>query len=279
MGRNNASAKCPAAQGSRFRCPRRKHHAARRSAVVVTAPRRQRNSVNRPRIVVRNIDKRGVDRFDDHRSAVVNHSFLWIRPQRAGRLRLHAHRLDRIHHIARLVVISIAQGPRPAIVPSHIAQHRRKCRQGLNTRIPRHLVGCGGTLLGRHAGRLRHPVIGVADLLRISGSGQHLGNQCVRVKSDRRDQLIELFGTERRIVSRRRGIVSWRRRRELWANSPGCVYGINNSDNATAKHPRTLSLRKFLDFDVLSFIFMALPFNNRGYQTKIKIAPVFRTFF
>ena len=57
-------------------------------------------------------------------------------------------------------------------------------------------VGSGCDLLGRRISLCSPPPVGLCHLLGICGSGQHLGYKGVRVKRDRRYQLLELLLAE-----------------------------------------------------------------------------------
>src|SRR3984885_3526811 len=67
------------------------------------------NAIDAPRIVVGHVHQGGIYRSDQDLAAVVIHTLLRRGTQIAGLLRLHTRGLDRVHHIAWLVVVGIAE--------------------------------------------------------------------------------------------------------------------------------------------------------------------------
>ncbi len=181
---------------------RAKYHSRRRTPII-TAPRGDRRSPHCPGIVIRNVHERRIHRFNHHQTAVVEHSLLRSAPESAGLLRLIAHRLHGIHHIAGLIVIGVAQGRAPAVVASHVIQHGRKLGHSFHARVPGHAVYGGGQLSGRHSAVLMNPVVGLVHLIGKRGRGEHLRHQRVRIERDGRYQLVELYSVERGISALR----------------------------------------------------------------------------
>ena len=62
---------------------------------------------------------------------------------------------------------------------------------------------CGELVVG-HAFGLGEQAVGLHDLQRVGGGDEHLGEERVRVESDRRDQLVEFVLVEQRLLRHRR---------------------------------------------------------------------------
>jgi len=145
-----------------------------------------------------------------------------------------------------------------------LPEHRGKRRQGFDTGVPGHLVRCGGALFRRHVRRLVHPIVGVADLLRIGSGGKDLSNQRIRIQRNRSKPVDS--------VARRPVAHSFLEVEAPGLGHTGHIEPAAQTEPAEAiprptTNPRTLSLRKFPDLFVLSFVSWRFPFTNRGYQT------------
>src|ERR1019366_8295977 len=86
---------------------------------VPSRPRHDGISVNRPRVIGRDVHYIGVGRLNVNIRAIVPYDFLRRALKSTGLSRFVAHHLYRIHHILLLVVVSIAQSYRPGEVFVH----------------------------------------------------------------------------------------------------------------------------------------------------------------
>src|SRR5208283_4767414 len=154
----------------------------------VTRWRRYWRSVSTGWIVLRYINRIRLGRLDDDRllyrglSATLSGSrnrldlncLLFSRFQRS---RVHCHvaqDLDRIHHVGRLIVVSLTQrrSPRQAVV--HRMKHGRELSQRLDAGIPRLLIHLRSQLIAGQVEVLLEPSIGFHHLSWIGRSGQNL---------------------------------------------------------------------------------------------------------
>src|SRR5580704_1443615 len=154
--------------------------------------------VDEPRIISRYIDHLRVGRFDSDGAALGRHLLLFVAVQLAGVPRLLPHRLNSISHILLLVGIGVAKGRSPRKVLVHVFKDRGKLRESLHARIPRLFVDFFGQLFTLEVGMTLHPAVCLDNLGRIRGRRENLGNQGVGVQGDRRDQLLDLLGSELR---------------------------------------------------------------------------------
>ncbi len=108
--------------------------------------------------------------------------------------------LDRIHNVCLLRHDGVAQLFRPVELSIHHPQDPRKGYQRFDAGVPRLCVDRGGKLLALQARMIGilQPTISFDDLERISRGHQDLCEQSVRIKRDRGEQLVELFGFENR---------------------------------------------------------------------------------
>ena len=128
-----------------------------------------------------------------------------------------AHDLDRVHHVVRVVVISLPQCSGPRKISGHLIEHALERSERLDARIPGLLLGGIGQWAGFERRVLRDPPVGRGDLVRIGRAGQYLRDELVRIERDGRDHLVELLGARRHVgrCCRRRdclGNNSWCRR-------------------------------------------------------------------
>ena len=159
-------------------------------------------------IVGRHIHHLRIGLFDDNHALALDdsrfHLLLFGRLQSAFVLGLLAHALHRIHNIALLRQEGVAQIDGPLNVVAQTLYHVRKGRHGLDARIP-------GLFLHRIRERLIFQTLVVVqpplqqdDFERIRGCSQYLGQQWVWIKSNWRDERIQLV------------------RRNLGSLAPGC---------------------------------------------------------
>ena len=132
---------------------------------------------NFPGVVIRNVDNGRIDRHDLDETGFDHHALLHRRHQHIRLLRLQPHGLDRIHHVARLVVVSVAELGRPGGVLRQFIQFSRELDQTLHCGIPSHAVRTGGALIGLQIHVLVEPCIGGRNLVRIGRTGQNERDQ------------------------------------------------------------------------------------------------------
>ena len=151
------------------------------------------------RAVDRRVDELRVGRFNNNALAFGRYLLLSVGPQRPRCRGLVAKTLDRIHDVSLLCHDGVAQLLRPVERSVHHPQDPRKRHQRLDAGIPRLCLGRGGKLVSlkvRMSGILE-PTIRFDDLERVGRGHQDLCKQGVRIKRDRGEQLIELFGFEK----------------------------------------------------------------------------------
>jgi hypothetical protein len=173
------------------------HQARRRRQHIKSGIGNERRAPYAPWIVIRNVDQPRIYRRDQNLAIFRVHALLRRGEQATGLLRLKPHGLHRVHQIARLVVIDVAELLRPAIVARHIVEHGRKRGESFHAGIPAHAVGNAGALVRGQPEILLRPRVGLRDLIGIRGSGQNLRYQRVGIKCDGRNQLIQLHRVER----------------------------------------------------------------------------------
>jgi len=186
----------------------------RRRRCGITGRSRYRGAVHRRRIVLGNIYRVLLRRLNDHdlllrcaldllRCAL----FTGLRGRRrdfdlllrrvlecASFYRPIPKRLDCVHDIVRLVVVRLAQLRRPREAVIHCFDHIAELRQRSDAGIPRLRVYRLGELITLEAGILLQPFPGFHDLSRKRRSDEDARHQQVRVKRDRRYQLLQLLG-------------------------------------------------------------------------------------
>src|ERR1039457_1892260 len=137
------------------------------------------------------------------------------RPYKQDRVRgFLAHALHGVHHIRALAQHGIAERLRPPGIPGHHVEHGWKRDQRQHARIERKivLVHGSGQFIGTQITVLIRPGGRVGDLVPVSGSGQHLGQQWVGIKRDALHQVIQLLRPEQgRLLLRWILLLRWRR--------------------------------------------------------------------
>jgi hypothetical protein len=109
-----------------------------------------------------------------------------------------------LQQVLRLVVVGVAQIRGPAHVAVHFRQHLGERCQRLHARVPVLGVGASCNLFGRRIALCLPPPVSIRHLPRVCRCGQHLGHEGVRIKRDRRHQLLQLRGTKRLGLNLRR---------------------------------------------------------------------------
>ena len=107
-----------------------------------------------------------------------------------------AKRLDRIHHILRLVNERLAEIHRPRQVRIHLSDQFRKLRDGFHVVVPVLLIHLC------HIIRVLHETRRLDDLHRVSCGRQHDRNERIGVQ---RDRLTKFFEIRRALLRRGRG--------------------------------------------------------------------------
>jgi hypothetical protein len=156
-----------------------------------------------PGIVNGNGNQKRIYRRNHDRALLDNYGLLGRRHQHFRRLRLGPQGLDGVHHVFRLVVVGIAELRRPAGVLGEILKNSGKLSESLDGRVPSHVIhGAGALIHGQRYVRDR-PGLRSGNLIRKRRACQYLGDQRVRIESDRRHQLIQLLRVQRNVVTRR----------------------------------------------------------------------------
>src|SRR5580698_4541597 len=148
---------------------------------IKTTPGRNPSAVYAPRVVVGHVHHGGIHGSNQNLRAIVINALLRSGSQIARLLRLDTRGLDSVHYVARLIVVSVAERGRPAVITRHVIQHGREGCERLDAWVPGHAVGNIRPLLRRQPGVLLRPGVGVIYLLGISGSSQYLRHQRVWV--------------------------------------------------------------------------------------------------
>ena len=172
--------------------------------VVPIRPRRDCVSVDRPRVVGRDVDHLRIRRLNDDGGALGLHGLLVGGFQIAGGLRFLAHDLNGVHYVLLLVVIRITQRRGPGKVLVHISQHGRKRRQSLDAGVPILLIDGLRQRVALQARIVLQEAIGFHDLRWKRRGRQNLGNQRIRVQRNGRNQLLQLVGRLRGVRRRLR---------------------------------------------------------------------------
>jgi hypothetical protein len=141
-----------------------------------------------PGVVIRDRDDQRIH-WRDHDCArrLDHYPLLRRRDQHVSPVRFEPERLDRIHHVVGLIVVSVAKLRRPRRVRCQIGQHVRKSRESLHRRVPGHGVNRGDSPLHRNRQVLNLPGLGGRHLVRVRRSRQYLRNQRIRIERKRRD--------------------------------------------------------------------------------------------
>ena len=176
------------------------HHAHRNRRQHESRISDHQRPEHKPRVVIWHCDENRIHRRDDDRAGGrYYHGLLRRRDQNVRLVSLVAQGLDRVHHVVRLVVIRIAELRRPTGVLREIGEHIGERRQRLHRGVPRHRVHRAHALRHGNRGVLHRPALRGGNLVGISGCGQNLRHQRVRIKSDGRYKLIQLRGVQRNI--------------------------------------------------------------------------------
>ncbi|HLM82888.1 MAG TPA: hypothetical protein VK302_19980, partial [Terriglobales bacterium] len=189
-----AEARIDPNRDSRVEAKSDSHHVARW--------RRQRNparvgdnesSPDAPGIVIGNVNHRRIDRHNIDHAGIDNHLLFVRRNQHVRLLRLQPHGLDSVHDVSGLVVIGVAELRRPGAVLREIIEDGGKRGEALDGRVPIHGVRPGRALLRGQSHVLVQPGVRRGNLVRIRGTSQYLGDQRVRIESNRGHELIQLL--------------------------------------------------------------------------------------
>ena len=154
------------------------------------------------------------------RPGLNGHFLLRRRFQRPGGCRFAAQALHRRQAIRLLAQKGVAELLRPVELLRHHLEDARKRHQRFDARVPALPFQrlCQRIAFERCILRIGHPARRHDDLERISGGRQDLDDQLVRIERDRRQDLVELLGFERR-CSRLFGLS----RRRLWSELRSAV--------------------------------------------------------
>ena len=174
-------------------------------------------TINCRRIVVGNVDRIGLRLLDDDHLLVLlllnADLLLLVGDELVARLRLCAQPLYRIHHVGLLRQHGIAEILGPVDLVAHHRENIGCTGQRLDAVVPCLLVD---RCLERIAFQILvgfHPAVGLHGLQGIGRSRQHIGEQLIGVKRDRRDQRIELLGFQQGLLRLRRFAIGRLRRR------------------------------------------------------------------
>ena len=172
---------------------------------------------HRVRIVGGNVHHRGIGRHDrdviasalrrDDASTCAScgwrrarpdplHRLLGVRLERARALRLGAQLLDRRRDILRLVNDRVAKVGRPRKILAHLFDEVWKTRHRFDRGVPFLAVDAGKVVFRDKRLIFLKPALRLNDFERIGGRGQKLGEQGVRIKRDRRQQLAQFLTAE-----------------------------------------------------------------------------------
>ena len=177
--------------------PDRPTHSGVPARIRVRVIRIGGRTVDHCRIIRRNV---GVLRInwlnDDHlfgRSAALRWNgpgfdyLLRVGFQSTLSLRFHSHPLHRIHHIGLLGDECVPQVCGPLNVESHSLKSFRNYCERLDARIPGLLCHRIGKCFVLQIGVVGHPLLKLDDFQGIGGRREDVGQQRIRIKSDRRD--------------------------------------------------------------------------------------------
>src|SRR5262245_57728255 len=192
-----------------------RHHAGRdiagRRPVVRRIGRIGPRTVDDGGIVVGHVDRIGLRRLDGDDLLVLllaDHDLLLLgRGQLVVGVRLRAQPLNRIHDVRLLRQHGVAELLRPVELRAHHGEHRRRRCELLEAVVPALLVDRGLELIALEILVLGGPAVGLHHLERIGRGDQHLRQQRIGIERDRRQQRVELFRFEQRLLGcgRRRG--------------------------------------------------------------------------
>lgn len=168
------------------------HHAHRNRRHIKTRIGNHQRPEHHPGIVIRNRHQNWIDRRNQDGAVLNHHGLLRRSHQHVPLLRREPVGLHRVHHVFRLVVIRVTQLRRPGGVLRHVVEDRRKFRQALDGRVPRHPVRRRRALIRGQRQVGVQPCIRRRNLVRIRGGRQYLSHQRVRVERKRGHQLIQL---------------------------------------------------------------------------------------
>jgi hypothetical protein len=104
--------------------------------------------------------------------------------------------LDGLQNVGLLRQESVTQSLGPLHFIAHHGKDLGKGNQRLHTQVPVHPIQCGIQSITMDVLVLPHPLVGFHHLVRESRCHQDLPEQGIRVKSDRREHLVQLFLAE-----------------------------------------------------------------------------------
>ncbi len=176
-------------------------------------------AVHDPRVVRRDVDDLGIGRLnDDDLGRVIDRldrdDLLLGRPEVALRARLGAEPLDRGHDLFLLSEERVTELRRPIQLLAHHREHVGEVRERLDARVPGLLLELASLCFTGRTPASSHPPIGLDDLQGVRRRHQDLRQKRIRIERDRREQLIELFLTERRLLGFGGGVFQARRLRQ-----------------------------------------------------------------
>jgi len=182
------------------------NHADRGSSNDIAGISSDETSPDNPRVVIGDIDHSRVN-GNDFNGVVDNDDLLLRRGHQLVRvLRLQTHRLDGVLHVTWLVVVRVAELCCPGAVSGQAVESRGELDKPFHGRIPGHLVGVGGALIGSQVHMIVEPFVSLGDLVGIGGCGKDLRDQRVRIEGDRGHKLIELHRVQFDIRRRYRSV-------------------------------------------------------------------------
>ena len=166
-------------------------------------------------IVVRHVDYLRICRLNVNRGIAAlrfgRYRLLSVRVQSTCRSGLRAHMLHGVHDVGLLCEECVSKVRRPSNIRIHPVQYIRKNHQRLNAGIPILLARRVDQLRALQTAILLEPLRGFGNLKGIRGGHQHLAQQGIGIKSDRRNQIIQLlWGKElcgRLLLRWRRGLL------------------------------------------------------------------------
>jgi hypothetical protein len=135
------------------------------------------------------------------------HFYLLLRiaAKRTGGISLSPQPLNRLSNCSLIRRKCLPDGGIIVDILRHHVQDVREIYQRNKCRIEPLLLRCIGQRCARQPGVLLQPGINIQNLLRIRRCGGDLREQRIRIKSNRGEQLVQLFGCGRRGLRRENG--------------------------------------------------------------------------